>query len=108
MLALRSRLRSLNWFEKTGISEPNLADQLDLVALGTIADVVPLDRNNRILVDEGLKRIRKGKTRPGIDALINISDRQREHLKASDVGFSLAPRLNAAGRLEDMSTGIEC
>ena len=108
MLALRSRLRSLNWFEKTGISEPKLADQLDLVALGTIADVVPLDRNNRILVDEGLKRIRKGKTRPGIDALINISDRQREHLKASDVGFSLAPRLNAAGRLEDMSTGIEC
>ena len=75
MLALRSRLRSLDWFEKTGISEPNLADQLDLVALGTIADVVPLDRNNRILVDEGLKRIRKGKTRPGIDALINISDR---------------------------------
>ena len=108
MLALRIRLRTLDWFGKTGIREPNLADQLDLVALGTIADVVPLDRNNRILVDEGLKRIRKGKTRPGIDALINISDRQRVHLKASDVGFGLAPRLNAAGRLEDMSTGIEC
>ena len=108
MLALRIRLRTLDWFEKTGIREPNLADQLDLVALGTIADVVPLDRNNRILVDEGLKRIRKGKTRPGIDALINISDRQRVHLIASDVGYGLAPRLNAAGRLEDMSTGIEC
>ena len=108
MLALRIRLRTLDWFEKTGIREPNLADQLDLVALGTIADVVPLDRNNRILIDEGLKRIRKGKTRPGIDALINISDRQRVHLKASDVGYGLAPRLNAAGRLEDMSTGIEC
>ena len=108
MLALRIRLRSLDWFGKTGIREPNLADQLDLVALGTIADVVPLDRNNRILVDEGLKRIRKGKTRPGIDALINISGRQRAHLKPSDVGFGLAPRLNSAGRLEDMSTGIEC
>ena len=108
MLALRGRLRALGWFEKSGLAEPNLADQLDLVALGTIADVVPLDRNNRILVDEGLKRIRKGKTRPGIDALITVSNREGVRLKASDIGFGLAPRLNAAGRLEDMSTGIEC
>ena len=108
MLALRSRLRSLDWFLKLGLNEPNLADQLDLVAIGTIADVVPLDRNNRILVDEGLRRIRNGKTRPGIDALISVSNREGGRLKASDVGFGLAPRLNAAGRLEDMSTGIEC
>ena len=108
MLALRSRLRSLDWFLKLGLNEPNLADQLDLVAIGTIADVVPLDRNNRILVDEGLRRIRNGKTRQGIDALITVSNREGGRLKASDVGFGLAPRLNAAGRLEDMSTGIEC
>ena len=108
MLALRGRLRTLGWFEKSDLDEPNLADQLDLVALGTIADVVPLDRNNRILVDEGLKRIRKGKTRPGIDAWITVSSREGVRLRASDVGYGLAPRLNAAGRLEDMSTGIEC
>ena len=108
MLALRGRLRTLGWFEKSDLDEPNLADQLDLVAIGTIADVVPLDRNNRILVDEGLKRIRKGKTRPGIDALITVSSREGVRLRASDVGYGLAPRLNAAGRLEDMTTGIEC
>ena len=108
MLALRGRLRTLGWFEKSDLDEPNLADQLDLVALGTIADVVPLDRNNRILVDEGLKRIRKGKTRPGFDAVITVSSREGVRLRASDVGYGLAPRLNAAGRLEDMSTGIEC
>ena len=102
MLALRGRLRTLGWFEKSDLDEPNLADQLDLVALGTIADVVPLDRNNRILVDEGLKRIRKGKTRPGIDALITVSSREGVRLRASDVGYGLAPRLNAAGRLEEM------
>ncbi|MDG2421391.1 MAG: single-stranded-DNA-specific exonuclease RecJ [Gammaproteobacteria bacterium] len=108
MLALRSRLREEQWFESHGITEPNLADQLDLVALGTIADVVALDRNNRILVDEGIKRIRSGKTRPGINALLRVADRNGNRLKTSDLGFSLAPRLNAAGRLEDMSTGIEC
>ena len=108
MLALRSRLREEQWFESHGIAEPNLADQLDLVALGTIADVVALDRNNRILVDEGIKRIRSGKTRPGINALLRVANRNGIRLKTSDLGFSLAPRLNAAGRLEDMSTGIEC
>ena len=108
MLALRSHLRSLNWFEKSNLQEPNLASQLDLVALGTIADVVALDRNNRILVDEGIKRIRAGKARPGIEALLKVSNREANRLKASDIGYSLAPRLNAAGRLEDMSVGIEC
>ena len=108
MLALRSHLRSLNWFEKSNLEEPNLANQLDLVALGTIADVVALDRNNRILVDEGVKRIRAGKARPGIEALLKVSNREPNRLKASDIGYSLAPRLNAAGRLEDMSVGIEC
>ena len=108
MLALRSHLRSLNWFEISNLEEPNLANQLDLVALGTIADVVALDRNNRILVDEGVKRIRAGKARPGIEALLKVSNREANRLKASDIGYSLAPRLNAAGRLEDMSVGIEC
>lgn len=108
MLALRSRLRDDGWFKKSNIREPNLADQLDLVALGTIADVVALDRNNRILVYEGIKRIKAGKTRPGIEALLKVSRRDARRLKTSDLGFSLAPRLNAAGRLEDMSTGIEC
>ena len=108
MLALRSRLRSLNWFKEQSITEPNLADQLDLVALGTVADVVALDRNNRILVDEGLKRIRAGRSRPGILALLEISNRNKKGISSSDLGFSLGPRLNAAGRLEDMSIGIEC
>ena len=108
MLALRSRLRKDGWFKKSNLKEPNLADQLDLVALGTIADVVALDRNNRILVYEGIKRIKAGKTRPGIEALLRVSRRDARRLKTSDLGFSVAPRLNAAGRLEDMSTGIEC
>ena len=108
MLALRSRLRKDGWFKKSNLKEPNLADQLDLVALGTIADVVALDRNNRILVYEGIKRIKAGKTRPGIEALLRVSRRDARRLKSSDLGFSVAPRLNAAGRLEDMSTGIEC
>lgn len=108
MLALRSALRDQGWFAEKNISEPNLADYLDLVALGTVADVVALDRNNRILVDAGLKRIRAGRTRPGIIALLQVARRQAETLSASDLGFSLGPRLNAAGRLDDMSTGIEC
>ena len=108
MLALRSKLRTVNWFEEQGIIEPNLADQLDLVALGTVADVVALDRNNRILVDEGLKRIRAGRSRPGILALLKIANRNHRSISSSDMGFSIGPRLNAAGRLEDMSVGIEC
>ena len=108
MIALRAQLRTLNWFEQQLLPEPNLADYLDLVALGTVADVVPLDRNNRILVKQGLQRIRGGKSVAGIRALLEVSGREARTLVASDLGFALGPRLNAAGRLEDMSLGIEC
>jgi len=108
MLALRSALRRLDWFAQQGIAEPNLGRLLDLVALGTVADVVPLDRNNRILVDEGLKRIRSGRACAGITSLLEVAKRDARKITASDLGFSVGPRLNAAGRLDDMSTGIEC
>lgn len=108
MLALRTRLRESGWFATVGTPEPNLAELLDLVALGTVADVVAFDRNNRILVDEGLKRIRSGRIRPGIQALLEVANRAPANLTAADLGFSVGPRLNAAGRLDDMSTGIEC
>lgn len=108
MLALRGQLRQQGWFAEQGLVEPNMAELLDLVALGTVADVVALDRNNRILVDEGLKRIRAGRTRPGISAILQVANRAPANLGASDLGFSIGPRLNAAGRLDDMSTGIEC
>ncbi len=88
--------------------QPSLAFLLDLVALGTVADVVPLDHNNRILVDQGLRRIRAGRTRPGVRALLEVAGRSPENLQASDLGFVLGPRLNAAGRLDDMSVGIAC
>lgn len=108
MLAVRSLLREQNWFANKKIPEPNLAELLDLVALGTVADVVPLDYNNRILVSQGLARIRSGKVRAGIKALIDVAGRESERLIASDFGFAIAPRLNAAGRLDDMSLGINC
>ncbi|MDU2937785.1 MAG: single-stranded-DNA-specific exonuclease RecJ [Enterobacteriaceae bacterium] len=106
MLALRAHLRDQSWFEARGIAAPNLAELLDLVALGTVADVVPLDANNRILTWQGLNRIRAGKCRPGIKALLEISRREPHRLAASDLGFALGPRLNAAGRLDDMSVGV--
>jgi len=108
MLALRAQLRASGWFAQQNIPEPNLARLLDLVALGTVADVVPLDHNNRILVAQGLKRINQGQTVPGIRALLEIAGRDPGKLAASDLGFVVAPRLNAAGRLTDMSLGIEC
>ncbi len=108
MLALRSHLRSQNWFQQNNIQEPNMGDFLDLVALGTYADVVPLDKNNRILVYQGLQRIRAGLCRPGITALLEVSNRNPKTIIATDLGFALGPRLNAAGRLDDMSLGIEC
>ena len=108
MLALRKHLRDLNWFNQQNIAEPNLATLLDLVALGTVADVVSLDNNNRILVEQGLKRIRAGATRPGIQALIDIAGKNQQQLIASDFGFALGPRINAAGRLDDMAYGINC
>lgn len=106
--ALRKQLRELRWFQQQGISEPNMADYLDIVALGTIADVVPLDRNNRILVNEGIKRIRAGRCVKGITALLEAAQRNPARLVSSDLGFAVGPRLNAAGRLDDMSVGIEC
>lgn len=108
MSALRSALRDQGWFAQKGIPEPNMGNYLDLVALGTVADVVPLDSNNRILVHQGLQRIRSGRARPGILALLDVAGRQRHRLVASDLGFTVGPRLNAAGRLDDMSLGIEC
>ncbi len=108
MLALRRRLREMNWFADEGLPEPNLAELLDLVAVGTVADVVSFDRNNRILVQEGLRRIRAGRARPGIRALLKAAGRNPATAVAADLAFGVAPRLNAAGRLTDMSTGIEC
>lgn len=108
LLALRQTLRESGWFIETGREEPNLGQLLDLVALGTVADVVPLDHVNRILVHQGVLRIRKGLTRPGLQALMAVAGKTHTRLNATDLGFAIAPRLNAAGRMEDMSTGIEC
>ncbi|MFZ5595366.1 MAG: single-stranded-DNA-specific exonuclease RecJ [Pseudomonadota bacterium] len=108
MLALRARLRELDWFTRRGIAEPNLAQLLDLVALGTVADVVPLDHVNRILVAQGLARIRSGACCAGIRALLEVAGRRYERIGAADLGFAVGPRLNAAGRLDDMTLGIEC
>jgi single-stranded-DNA-specific exonuclease len=108
MNALRAELRQMGWFEESGIAEPNMASFLDLVALGTVADVVPLDHNNRILVAQGLLRIRAGGARQGIKALLDVAGKQANNMVANDFGFALGPRLNAAGRLDDMSLGIQC
>jgi single-stranded-DNA-specific exonuclease len=108
MSALRAHLRHSGWFADRSVPEPRLADLLDLVALGTVADVVPLDQNNRRLVAQGLARIRAGACQPGIRALAEVAGRRPEHLVTADLGFALGPRLNAAGRLADMSIGIEC
>lgn len=108
MMALRSYLRESGWFETQGVTQPNLAQLLDLVALGTVADVVPLDHNNRILVAQGLARIRAGHACPGILALCEVANRSPHRLLAADLGYAIGPRLNAAGRMHDMSIGIEC
>jgi single-stranded-DNA-specific exonuclease len=106
LLALRAHLRELGWFASK--PEPDLSVLLDLVALGTVADLVPLDYNNRVLVDAGMKRLRSGRGCAGILALVEASQRSVASLCASDFAFALAPRLNAAGRLEDMRIGVEC
>ena len=108
MSAVRSALDAQGHFERHGIAVPRLADWLDLVAVGTVADVVPLDRNNRILVHQGLRRMRAGRTRPGLQALAQVAGRALGKLAARDIGFAIAPRLNAAGRLADMAVGIRC
>lgn len=107
MMALRTHLRKLGRFGDTR-AEPNLAGLLDLVALGTVADVVPLDFNNRILVAQGLRRMRAGHVCPGVRALLSVAGRDLAKLGAADLGFAVGPRLNAAGRLDDMTLGIRC
>jgi single-stranded-DNA-specific exonuclease len=106
LMALRAELRRRGAFKQR--REPNLAELLDLVALGTVADVVKLDANNRLLVAQGVARMRRGQARPGIQALFRVAGRKPERACAEDLGFVLGPRLNAAGRLADMSLGIEC
>lgn len=106
--ALRAKLRTNQWFEKNSLPVPNMANYLDLVALGTVADVVPLDQVNRVLVNQGLLRIRSGLARPGILALLRIAGKDHSRIVASDMGFAVGPRLNAAGRLDDISRGIQC
>lgn len=106
LLALRAELRARGAYAEA--PEPNLTELLDLVALGTVADLVRLDDNNRILVEQGLRRIRAGKGCPGINALLRAAGRDPLRAGAQDMGFSVAPRLNAAGRLQDMALGIDC
>ncbi|KQB54621.1 single-stranded-DNA-specific exonuclease RecJ [Pseudomonas endophytica] len=106
LIALRARLNSLGWYKN--VKAPNIAELLDLVALGSVADVVPLDANNRILVHQGLERIRAGRARPGLKAILEVAKRDHTRITSTDLGFILGPRLNAAGRLDDMSLGIEC
>ena len=108
MLGLRAYLRTLSWFEDNGIEEPKMERYLDLVALGTVADLVPLDKVNRILVTKGLQSVRAGRCNPGIQALFDVSGRSIETARASDFGFAIGPRINAAGRLEDIAEGIHC
>jgi single-stranded-DNA-specific exonuclease len=105
LTALRKHLRDQNQLPDP---EPNLGNLLDLVALGTVADVVPLDHNNRIFVEQGIRRIRKGEARPGILALLEVAGRDYTEISSTDLGFVVGPRLNAAGRLDDMSIGIAC
>lgn len=108
LMALRQALRDSEHFHRTQSQEPNLGQLLDLVALGTVADVVPLDHINRILVHQGLQRIRAGRAQPGLMALLEAAGRKPGQVTASDLGFFVGPRINAAGRLDDMSLGIEC
>jgi single-stranded-DNA-specific exonuclease len=105
LTALRKKLREAGRLPQP---EPNLGNLLDLVALGTVADVVPLDHNNRIFVEQGLRRIRQGEARPGILALLEVAGREHTNISSTDLGFVVGPRLNAAGRLDDMSVGIAC
>ena len=105
---VRAHLAEGGFFARRGLPPPRLADWLDLVALGTVADVVPLDLNSRILVHQGLRRMRAGLARPGIRGLAQVSGRNLRAVTAQDLGFAIAPRLNAAGRLSDMTVGIQC
>ncbi|MCE9685614.1 single-stranded-DNA-specific exonuclease RecJ [Shewanella sp. AS16] len=107
MSGLRAELRRRDWYRLKGLAEPNLGQLLDIVALGTVADVVSLDANNRILVEAGLQRVRAGRCRVGITALLDVAKRSPERMVAADFGFAVGPRLNAAGRLDEMALGVE-
>lgn len=107
MSALRAALKKEDWFTKQGIEEPNLAHVLDIVAVGSVADVVPLDRTNRLLIEAGLRRIRAGLACVGINALLSLGKKDVDRIVAQDLGFQVGPRLNAAGRLDDMRVGIQ-
>jgi single-stranded-DNA-specific exonuclease len=108
LLAMRADLRAGGWFAESGVKDPDLSPLLDLVALGTVADLVALDYNNRVLVEAGLRRIRSGRACAGIAALFSGGKRDCAKASAADLGFIVAPRLNAAGRIDDISLGIEC
>lgn len=108
LAATRQYLTQQQWFEEQSIEAPKLAKYLDIVALATVADVVPLDDNNRLIVQLGLQRIRSGRCVVGIQSLLKVAKRSLVNMDSSDLGFALGPRLNAAGRLDDISTGIEC
>lgn len=108
MLALKQELIAQGYFAQQNLPEPNMVSLLDLVALGTVADVVPLDANNRILVEQGLRRIRSGAAHAGVQALLTIAKKDPKRVVSSDFGFACGPRLNAAGRLADMAVGIRC
>ncbi len=108
LVALRAKLRELDWFDAHNLEPLNIVQWLDIVALGTVADVVPLDQNNRILVEQGLRRMRAGRASEGIKALLTIAGVEHDRVLASDLGFQVGPRINAAGRLQDMSIGVEC
>lgn len=108
LMAFRQLLRSKNWFADNAISEPNLAQYLDLVALGTVADLVPLNYVNRILIAQGMQRIRSGKACLGINAIFQVANKPLANSQCEHIAFAIAPRLNAAGRLTDMTLGVQC
>lgn len=108
MTGLCRKLQRDGWYAQRNLEVPRMADFLDLVSVGTVADVVPLDRNNRILIEQGLRRIRAGVARPGILSLFDVAGRDHRIATSDDLGFVVGPRLNAAGRLDDISVGIEC
>ena len=108
LASVRAELTARGWFEQQALPQPKLADYLDLVAVGTVADVVPLDKVNRALVEQGIRRIRAGRCRPGITALLEVAGIKPQQLVTEGIGFGIGPRLNAAGRLDDMRLGVRC
>ncbi len=108
IMALRNKMETRNLFSELGIKKPDIRVLLDVLALGTVADVVPLDKNNRLIIHNGIKMMNGGNIRPGIKAILDIAGKEVGHLVASDMGFAIGPRINAAGRMSDMGIGIRC